>query len=81
MNDRPREQQPKVAEGLCPSCKYVKFVTNDRGSRFIFCERSRTDPRFPRYPRLPVLACAGYEASAEASGEPPRYDKRSDAPH
>src|SRR5262249_56648545 len=23
--------------------------------------RSGTDPRSPRYPRLPVLACAGYE--------------------
>ena len=81
MNDRPRGQQPKVAEGLCPSCKYMKLVTNDRGSRFLFCERSRSDPRFPRYPRLPVLACDGYEASAEAAGEPPRYDKPSDASH
>lgn len=81
MNDRPQGQQPKVTEGRCPSCKYVKFVTNDRGSRFLFCERSRTDPRFPRYPRLPVLSCSGYEASAASSGEPPRYDKPSDASH
>ena len=81
MNDRPLGQQPKVTEGLCPSCKYVKFVTNDRGSRFVFCERSRIDPRFPRYPRLPVLSCSGYEASAPSSGEPPGYDKPSDASH
>ena len=32
-----------------------------RGSRFVLCERSRTDPRFPRYPPLPVLRCAGFE--------------------
>ena len=25
------------------------------------CERSRTDPSFPRYPRLPVTSCRGYE--------------------
>jgi len=25
------------------------------------CERSLSDPSFPRYPRLPVLECRGYE--------------------
>lgn len=29
------------------------------------CERSRTDERFAKYPRLPVLQCVGYEARAE----------------
>jgi hypothetical protein len=60
MNDRPQDQQPKAAEGLCPSCRFVKVITTDRGSRFLFCERSRTDPRYPRYPQLPVLTCPGY---------------------
>ena len=66
MNDRPRGQQPKVAEGLCPSCKYMKLVTNDRGSRFYACERSRVDPAFARYPRLPVRVCPGYEETSAA---------------
>ncbi|HYN09302.1 MAG TPA: hypothetical protein VES67_18105 [Vicinamibacterales bacterium] len=81
MNDRPQPGQPKAAEGLCPSCRYVKVVTNDRGSRFIFCERSRTDPSFPRYPRLPVLVCSGYEPAEATAGGPPGYDTSSDAPH
>ena len=25
------------------------------------CERSAFDERFPKYPRLPVLECVGYE--------------------
>jgi hypothetical protein len=25
------------------------------------CERSKTDERYPKYPRLPVARCAGYE--------------------
>jgi hypothetical protein len=25
------------------------------------CERSKTDPAYPKYPRLPVLECAGFE--------------------
>jgi hypothetical protein len=36
-------------------------IETARGSRFSLCELSRTDPRFPRYPNLPVLACAGFE--------------------
>jgi hypothetical protein len=37
-------------------------VRNTRGSVFSLCERSRTEPeRYPRYPRLPVLECGGWE--------------------
>jgi hypothetical protein len=25
------------------------------------CERSKTDERYPKYPRLPVVECAGWE--------------------
>ena len=25
------------------------------------CLRHKTDPRFPKYPRIPVAACPGYE--------------------
>jgi hypothetical protein len=28
------------------------------------CERSKTDPRYPKYPRLPVERCAGHEERA-----------------
>lgn len=28
---------------------------------FYLCERSLTDPRYPKYPPLPVLSCPGYE--------------------
>jgi hypothetical protein len=46
--------------GLCDSCKHQKLVRNTRGSVFSMCERSKTDPSFPKYPRLPVLECRGY---------------------
>jgi hypothetical protein len=36
-------------------------VGNTRGSRFSLCERSKTDPSFAKYPRLPVLECRGFE--------------------
>ena len=47
--------------GLCDSCANQRVVRNTRGSSFSLCERSRADPAYPRYPRLPVTACRGWE--------------------
>jgi len=47
--------------GLCDSCRHQRLVPNTRGSVFSLCERSRTEEAFPRYPRLPVLRCPGFE--------------------
>ena len=51
----------RVEAGLCDSCRHQRRVNTTRGSSFSLCERSRTEPAYPRYPRLPVLRCAGYE--------------------
>ncbi len=47
--------------GLCPTCMHAKEMRNDRGSLFLLCVRSKTDPLYPKYPRLPVLQCEGFE--------------------
>jgi hypothetical protein len=52
---------PRQPAGLCDSCRHQRVVRNTRGSTFSLCERSKTDPAFPRYPRLPVIECVGYE--------------------
>ena len=52
--------------GLCDLCRHARRITSGRGSTFILCELSRTDPRFPRYPNLPVLICAGFESRDRA---------------
>lgn len=39
----------------------MRRISSDRGSTFYLCEKSLTDPSFPKYPRLPVLQCAGFE--------------------
>jgi hypothetical protein len=36
-------------------------ISNTRGSSFSMCERSKTDPAFPKYPRVPVVECEGFE--------------------
>ncbi len=47
--------------GLCAACQHQKIIKSARGSSFIMCGLSKTDARFPKYPLLPVLQCAGYE--------------------
>lgn len=46
-------------ESLCYSCKFCRVVRGAR-SEFLLCGRHKTDADFPRYPRLPVLQCAGH---------------------
>ncbi|MBV8731692.1 MAG: hypothetical protein JO336_17945 [Acidobacteriia bacterium] len=46
--------------GLCASCAHARTITSDRGSKFLLCMLSKTDPRYPKYPRLPVLECEGW---------------------
>jgi hypothetical protein len=50
-----------MRNGLCDSCRHQRVVRNTRGSAFSRCELAKVDPRFPKYPRVPVLECAGYE--------------------
>ncbi|HET7618015.1 MAG TPA: hypothetical protein VFK20_05855 [Vicinamibacterales bacterium] len=56
----PRSDVPGHA-GLCRTCRHAAVIVSDRGSVFVRCRRSADDPRFPRYPPLPVVACAGWE--------------------
>ncbi len=56
-----------VNAGLCDSCAHQKLIKSGRGSVFSMCMRSKTDERFPKYPRIPVERCPGYERK-ELSG-------------
>jgi ribosomal protein L36 len=50
-----------VGRGLCEQCLHVRRVVSAKGSVFVLCERAKHEPDYPKYPRLPVLACAGFE--------------------
>lgn len=56
----------RPSAGLCDTCLHQVQVRNTRGSTFSLCARSRTDPAYPRYPRLPVRACEGYQRAHRA---------------
>jgi hypothetical protein len=47
--------------GLCANCRHMRQIESDRGSIFYLCQLSATNPKFAKYPRLPVRQCDGYE--------------------
>jgi hypothetical protein len=70
---------------LCAVCLHARTVESSRGSVFVLCQRSLTDERFPRYPTLPVTACAGFDAPLVIAFVPGSSlmredDRRSDLP-
>lgn len=60
-----RMSEPAPLIGLCADCAHSRRVTTRRGSVFWLCRRSEEDPRFAKYPSLPVLSCAGYVPGPE----------------
>ncbi len=54
-----RREPPR---SLCERCRHVRVVENAKGSRFLFCRRSESEPQFPRYPPQPVVDCRGFQS-------------------
>jgi hypothetical protein len=58
------ENDLRVDAGLCADCVHARRVESARGSFFLLCELSATNPEFLRYPRLPVIQCGGFSREA-----------------
>ena len=65
MPERIAEPGAREAEGLCAICARARRITNDRGSIFVRCLHSTIDPSFPKYPRLPVIACRAFAKAGD----------------
>lgn len=57
---------PAVQPGLCGICRHVSRNDTRRGTVYFRCTRAQWDARLVRYPRLPVVACAGFEPMEES---------------
>ena len=64
MSEAPPPAPEDPGVGLCARCTHVRIVESNRGARFYRCEYSRVDPRFPKYPALPVRSCRAYAPPA-----------------
>jgi len=54
-----------ASPGLCGDCSHLELLAGER-SVFVRCGLARSDARFPRYPPLPVVVCAGYRRLDES---------------
>jgi len=52
--------------GLCGFCRHAKLNETRRGTAYLRCTRAAWDIALPRYPRLPVTQCAGFEPREDA---------------
>lgn len=48
-----------ASPGLCATCEHLRLLASRR-SVFVRCGLAEKDPRFLRYPPLPVVACPGW---------------------
>lgn len=70
MDRAPEPELGRERAGLCADCIHALHIESSRGSAFLFCQLSRSDPRFAKYPRLPMLSCPGYEKNEEREDRP-----------
>ena len=50
--------------GCCSACAHAKVNVTRRGTAYLRCLRAAWDERLPRYPRLPVHGCPGFDPQA-----------------
>ena len=52
--------------GLCARCVHLCVVGHPRGGEdYVRCGLRDTHPAYPKYPRLPVLQCDGFQEATE----------------
>jgi len=67
MSERRAEKIEASTLGLCANCRHARQIESAKGSQFLLCQLSQSDPNFRKYPRLPVLRCSGYEPDPGSS--------------
>jgi hypothetical protein len=66
--ERRRVAELAVPAGLCATCEHLRVLASR--SVFVRCGLAETDPRFAKYPPLPVRACGGYRPVGPHSPNP-----------
>jgi hypothetical protein len=59
--DDHRRRRVEAMQSLCETCASMREIVTPKGSRFLLCQLSQTDPAFPKYPPQPVARCDGYQ--------------------
>jgi hypothetical protein len=54
-------QNEAMIQTLCETCAWMREVVTPKGSRFLLCQLSITNPAYPKYPPQPIVRCKGYQ--------------------
>jgi hypothetical protein len=57
--DRTLLARLSASPGLCATCEHLRLAAS-KTSVFVRCGLADRDPRFLKYPPLPVVACPGW---------------------
>ena len=67
ISEQTQSPPPDPSVGLCATCIHARTVSHPRGGApYWRCGKHDEDPTFPKYPRLPVLQCAGFRNKTSA---------------
>src|SRR5437879_11973323 len=53
----------EMGPSLCETCQRMRAVITPKGSRFLLCHLSTSNPNYPKYPPQPIVRCEGYPPS------------------
>ena len=57
-----------MTHSLCETCWSLRAVVTPKGSRFLLCQLSQTNPEYAKYPSQPVVRCDGYRKKEQTEG-------------
>jgi len=47
----------------------MREIITPKGSRFLLCQLSKSDPAYAKYPPQPIVRCHGYQHKEKMEGE------------
>jgi hypothetical protein len=60
-----------MIQTLCETCALMRAVITLKGSRFLMCQLSQTNPAYPKYAPQPVVRCDGHQHKEQTSHREP----------
>jgi hypothetical protein len=57
-----------MTPSLCQTCYWMREVVTPKGSCFLLCRLSQTNPDYVKYPPQPVVRCDGYQKKEQTEG-------------
>jgi ribosome-associated protein len=54
-----------MIQTLCGTCFHAREIISGTGSRFLLCQKSQEDRRYPKYPPQSVFRCDGFERTKD----------------